>query len=183
MSTYTSPITGTYAADPIHSSFGFAVKYMGGATYRGTLDQVSARLQAGHSGINLTGVAEVESISIRTPDAFRSHVLGESFLAADAHPQIRFSSEDVVLADDGSVTVNGELTIRGVSRSVSASGSWTPPVTDPMGRERANLALRAVVSRSDYGITWDVQMPTGGPALADEVTITVDLFLVAEPQE
>lgn len=75
MSTQTSPISGSYAADPIHSSFGFAVKYMGVSTFRGTLDKVTAKLDAGPDGVALIGAAEVESISIRTPEQFRAHVL------------------------------------------------------------------------------------------------------------
>lgn len=183
MSTYTSPIAGTYAADPIHSSFGFAVKYMGGATYRGTFDKVSAKLEAGPSGASLTGFAEVDSISIRSPEPFRAHVLGNDFFTAAEHPEITFTSDELVLDEDGSATVNGELTIRGTSCPVRARGSWTPPVADPTGKRRANLALEATVSRRDYGITWDVRMPDGSPALADEVTLTVDLFLVAQSQE
>jgi hypothetical protein len=66
---------------------------------------------------------------------------------------------------------------------VSANGSWGPPVADPTGKIRANLALEAAISRREYGITWDVQMPDGQPALADEITITVDLFLVEQNQK
>jgi polyisoprenoid-binding protein YceI len=183
MNTYTTPISGTYVADAIHSSFGFAVKYMGGATYRGTLDSVSARLEAGPDGVVLTGAAEVESISIRTPEQFRAHVLGEQFFDAARHPEVTFSSDNVVLDEAGSATVEGELTIRAISRPVTARGTWVPPVADPTGKTRATLALEATISRRDYGISWDVQMPNGAPALADDVTITVDLFLVAQSQE
>ena len=180
MSTYTSPISGTYVADPIHSSFGFAVKYMGVSTFRGTLDTVSATLEAGPDGIELTGAAEVESISIRTPDQFRAHVLGEQFFAADSHPQIAFSSTDVTLHEDGTATVDGELTIRGVTRPVIARGAWSPAAADPTGKTRSHLALEASINRRDYGITWDAPMPSGGSALADEVTITAELALVAK---
>jgi polyisoprenoid-binding protein YceI len=182
MSTYTTPLTGTYVADPIHSSFAFAVKYMGGATFRGTLEKVSAKLEDGPSGSILTGSAEVESISIRHPEPFRAHVLGDDFFAAERHPEITFRSEQITLEEDGTASVDGELTIKGIGQAVSASGSWTPPVADPSGKTRANISLETVVSRRDYGIVWDVRMPGGDPALADEVTITVDLFLVAQDQ-
>jgi polyisoprenoid-binding protein YceI len=183
MSTYTTPISGTYVADPIHSSFGFAVKYMGGATYRGTMDAVSARLVAGPDGVALTGAAEVESISIRTPQPFRAHVLGAQFFDADHHPEVTFRSDNVVLDENGSATVEGQLAIKSISRPVTARGTWVPPVADPTGKTRATLAVEATISRRDYGMSWDVQMPDGRPALADDVTITVDLFLVAQIQE
>jgi polyisoprenoid-binding protein YceI len=180
MNTYTTPISGTYVADPIHSSVGFAVKYMGVSTFRGTLDTVSAKLESGPDGIELTGAAEVASISIRTPEQFRAHVLGEQFFAADAHPQIAFRSQDVTLDEDGTATVDGELTIRGVTRPVTARGAWSPAAADPTGKMRSHLALETTINRREYGITWDAPLPSGGSALADEVTITAELALVAK---
>ena len=180
MNIYTSPISGTYAADPIHSSFGFAVKYMGVSTFRGTLAKVVATLEAGPGEIALTGAAEVQSISIRTPEQFRAHVLGEQFFAADAHPEITFNSSDVVLDEDGTATVTGSLTIKGTTRPVTAHGTWSAPGADPAGKTRSHLALETTINRRDYGITWDAPLPTGGSALADEVTITAELALVAK---
>jgi polyisoprenoid-binding protein YceI len=182
MSTYTTPISGAYAADPIHSSFGFAVKYMGVSTFRGTLEDVAAELEANSDGVTLSGAAKVESISIRTPEQFRAHVLGEQFFDADAHPEIAFSSSDVTLADDGTATVNGELTIRGTTRPVTAHGMWSPAAADPTGKTRSHLTLETTVNRRDYGLTWDAPLPSGGSALADEVTLTAELALVAKEQ-
>jgi polyisoprenoid-binding protein YceI len=178
MSSNTTSISGVYAADPIHSSFGFAVKYMGVSTFRGTLDNVTAKLEASSGAVALTGAAEVESVSIRSPEQFRAHVLGEQFFAADAHPQITFSSKDVVLSDDGTATVDGQLTIKGITRPVTARGTWSPPAADPTGKTRSHLTLETTINRRDYGITWDAPLPNGGSALADEVTITAELALV-----
>ena len=174
------PIGGRYAADPIHSSVGFAVRYMGVSTFRGTFDAVSAKLEGRPDGVALTGSAEVESISIRTPEQFRAHVLGDEFLAAGAHPLITFTARDLVLGEDGAATVTGSLTIKGNTRPVTAHGMWSPPTPDPTGKTRAHLALEATVNRREYGITWDAPLPNGGNALADEVTITVELALVAQ---
>lgn len=180
MSTSTTPISGSYATDPIHSSFGFAVRYMGVSTFKATLDKVGAELNVGPEGVTLSGTAEVESISIRTPEQFRAHVLGEQFFDADTHPQIRFESSEVALEPDGTATVGGQLTIKGTTRPVTASGVWSPAVADPTGKMRSHLALEATINRRDYGITWDAPLPNGGSALADEVTITAELALVAK---
>lgn len=180
MTTYTTPIEGTYAADPIHSSFGFAVKYMGVSTFRGTMEKVVATLETGADEIALTGSAEVQSISIRTPEQFRAHVLGEQFFAADVHPQITFSSSDVVLGEDGAATVTGSLTIKGITETITAHGTWSAPAADPTGKTRSHLALETTINRRDYGITWDAPLPNGASALADEVTITAELALVAK---
>jgi polyisoprenoid-binding protein YceI len=180
MSTGTTTLAGTYLADPIHSSFGFAVKYMGVSTFRATLGKFDARLEAGADGVELTGAADVESISIRAPEQFRAHILSEEFFAADAYPQITFSSNEVILREDGSASVNGALTIKGNSLAIIAHGTWSSPAADPTGKTRSHLALETTINRREFGMTWDAPLPNGGSALADEVTINAELALVAE---
>jgi polyisoprenoid-binding protein YceI len=162
MSIYSTPLSGTYTADPVHSSFGFAIKFMGGSTFKGTLDQVTAKLDAAPHGVTLTGAAEIESISIRTPEQFRAHVLSDKFFAAEAYPQITFNSDDVSLGVDGTATIEGKLTIKDAIQPVTAHGTWGPATTDPLGRTRAHLALEATINRRDYGINWNAPLPTVG---------------------
>jgi polyisoprenoid-binding protein YceI len=157
----TQPLVGTYTADPVHSSFAFAVRYMGVSTFRGTLDDVNAALTAGPDRIALEGAARVASISIRTPQQFRDHV---------------------ELGDDGRAVVEGELTIRGVARPVRAEGSWAPEAETLSGR-RAHLSLEATVDRTAYGLSWNADLPSGGKALANDVTLTIELALVAAAEK
>lgn len=182
MPTTATPLAGSYAIDPVHSSFGFAVKYMGISTFRGTLDDVSASLTVGPDGATLEGTAEVASISVRTPEAFRQHVLADDFFAADRFPRVAFRSTDVRLAEDGSATVAGDLTIRDVTKRVTATGSWTPEA-ELFGARKAHLSLATTVDRTEYGIAWNADMPNGGKALADDVTLTIELTLVAATEE
>jgi polyisoprenoid-binding protein YceI len=172
----TTALAGTYAGDPVHSSFGFAVKYQNVSLFRGTLGEVAATLVDG----KLEGTAEVESISIRTPEQFRAHVLSADFFDVENHPQVKFVSEDVQLNDDGTATVNGDLTIRGVTQSAAATGTWQPPSEDAFGNTRAHLQLEAVVDRTAFGLNWNMDLPTGGKALGNDVTLTVDLALVQQ---
>jgi polyisoprenoid-binding protein YceI len=176
-----APLAGTYAIDPIHSSFGFAVKYMGISTFRGTLDDVTASLTIDDGGAVLEGSAQVESISVRTPEQFRQHVLADDMFAADRFPQVTFRSDEVRLADDGSATVSGDLTIRDVTKRVTATGSWSPEA-ELFGQRKAHLALATTVDRTEYGIVWQAEMPGGGKALADDVTLTIELTLLAAEQ-
>ncbi|HEV7772756.1 MAG TPA: YceI family protein [Conexibacter sp.] len=176
-------LSGTYAADPIHSSFGFAVRYMGVSTFRGTLDDVSATVTAGADGAALEGTAQVASISTRTPQQFLDHVLSADFFDAANHPQVAFRSTRVELGDDGRAVVDGELTIRGTTLPVHAEGSWSPEAETLSGR-RAHLSLETTVDRTTYGINWNADLPAGGKALANEVTLTIELALVAaQPEE
>jgi polyisoprenoid-binding protein YceI len=178
--TAVQPLAGTYTADPVHSSFAFAVRYMGVATFRGTLGDVGATLTADADGVSLSGTAQVESISIRTPEQFREHVLSPEFFDVASHPQVSFRSTRVELAEDGRAVVDGELTIKGVTRPVHAEGRWVPEA-ELFGARKAGLALEATLDRTAYGLNWNADLPTGGKALADDVTLTVELALLAAP--
>jgi polyisoprenoid-binding protein YceI len=175
MSTATK-LAGTYTADPIHSSFGFAVRYQGVSIFRGTLSDVSATLTDGR----LEGTAQVESISIRTPEQFRAHVLSPEFFDAANHPEVTFTSSDLDLADDGTATVRGELTIKGITKPVEAKGTWTEPAPDAFGNTRGHLQLEAIIDRTEWDMNWNMDLPTGGKVLANDITLTVDVSLTEQ---
>jgi polyisoprenoid-binding protein YceI len=178
MTTAVQPFSGTYLADPVHSSFGFAVSYAGVGKYRGTLDDVSATLTAGDDGIALEGAAPVESISIQEPAQLRAHVLGPEFFDAENHPEVTFRSTSVDLAEDGTARVDGELTIAGTTRPVAISGTWAAPVAALGGGRRTALELATAIDRRDFGFDWQMALPSGGDALAYDVTLEVTLALV-----
>src|SRR5215212_1824460 len=155
---------GTYNADPVHSSFGFAVRYQGVSLFKGTLNEVAATLTDGR----LEGTAKVESISIRTPDQFRQHVLSAEFFDAANHPEVTFTSSSLDLREDGTAEVHGELTIKGITRPVTAAGTWIAPAADAFGSTRGHLNLEAVIDRTEFEINWNAPLPSGGKALANE---------------
>jgi polyisoprenoid-binding protein YceI len=173
MSTATA-LAGTFNADPVHSSFGFAVKYQNISLFRGTLGDVAATLVDG----KLEGTAQVESISIRTPEQFRAHVLSADFFDVENHPTVTFVSTELELAEDGTAKATGDLTIRGVTKPVTATGTWAAPAADAFGSTRAHLQLETVVDRTQFGLNWNMPLPSGGNALANDVTLSVDVALV-----
>jgi polyisoprenoid-binding protein YceI len=176
MSTTTTSLSGTYTADPVHSSFGFGVRYQGVSLFRGTLNAVEAKLLDGR----LEGTAKVESISIKTPEQFRAHVLSAEFFDAENHPEVTFASTSIDVADDGSATVTGDLTIKGITKPVTATGTWTPPAADAFGNSRAHLNLEAVIDRTEWDMNWNMALPSGGNVLANDVTLTIELSLVEQ---
>jgi polyisoprenoid-binding protein YceI len=176
--TATDRLSGSYVADPVHSGFGFAVTYQGVSLFRGTLSDVHATLADGR----LEGAAKVESISIRTPEQFRAHVLSAEFFDAENHPEITFTSSDLDLREDGTATVPGELTIKGITQPVEATGTWTAAAPDAFGKSRGHLQLSAVIDRTKFDINWNAPLPSGGKALANEVTLSVDLSLIAQDE-
>jgi polyisoprenoid-binding protein YceI len=174
VSTATQPLTGTFAADPIHSSFQFAVKHMKVATFRAGFDEVEAHLTDGV----LEGRAKVESVSVANPPELREHLVSSpDFFAGQ---DIVFRSTDVTLADDGSATVEGELTIKGITKPITATGTYQAPVQDPYGGVRSAIELTATLDRRDWDMNWQAPLPSGEDVLAWDVTLSVNLELVQQ---
>src|ERR1700709_2638031 len=152
MAATSTPLAGTYNADPIHSSFGFAVRYQGVSIFKGTLDGVQATLARGRA----EGTAQVESISIRTPEQFRAHVLSAEFFDAENHPDVTFASTELDLREDGTAAAKGDLTIKGIPNEIDARGPWTAPAADAFGNTRGHLSLEAVIDRTQWDMSWNM---------------------------
>jgi polyisoprenoid-binding protein YceI len=165
--------TGVYGLDAVHSSFGFGIKYDFG-TFRTNFAQVDAQLADGV----LTGAARADSIQIDQPQ-FKGHVLSPEFFDAENHPEITFRSTDLRANEDGSVELAGELTIRGVTKALTASGSYAAG-TDAHGNDRVSFQLEATVDRREFGLNWQNPLPSGENALAWDVAIIVELLLVKQ---
>ncbi len=179
MATATQPFTGVYELDRNHSTVQFAVRHVQVSKFRASFADIDAQLVARDGAIALAGRALVESISIVEPTEFREHVVrGVDFFEADAHPALTFRSTSLELGDDGSVTLSGQLTIRGVSRSVTAHGAYRAPRKDPFGSYRAGLELAATVDRRGWEMNWQLPLPDGSDALGWDVEITAQLELV-----
>jgi polyisoprenoid-binding protein YceI len=163
---------GTYNVDPVHSSFGFAIKHNGISTFRGQFQDVAATLEDGV----LTGTAQVESVSTPIPP-LKAHLISPEFFNASETPAIEFRSTDIRVAQDGAAVLDGELTIRGVTRSVTALGTYGSG-QNMAGADVVGFDLEATVDRRDYGIAWQAQLPSGGDVLGWDVTLQVHLELL-----
>jgi len=164
--------TGTYGVDKVHSTIGFGVKHMGISTFRTTFGEYDATYVDGV----LTGSARVDSIDIDMPD-FKNHVLSAEFFDAANTPDVTFRSREIRVTEDGVAEVEGDLTIKGVTKPVVATGTYVQG-DDPMGNERVGFELEAGVDRREYGLEWQAQTPSGADALAWDVTLQVHLQLV-----
>ena len=177
MSTTETPTlapTGSWHLDPVHSSVGFEIAYLAG-TFRGEFREVEAAL-AFEGGARLSGAAKVASVDVKDEN-LAAHLQSPDFFDAERHPELRFAAEDISL-DGDSVTVSGEITIRGVTKPVVLSGTLSAVMADPYGNERFGVTLATTVDRTEFGIDWNMPLPTGAPALADEVTIVAELQFV-----
>jgi polyisoprenoid-binding protein YceI len=174
------PFSGTFRADPAHSSFAFSVRHSEVYRFRGSLSDVNATLRADGAAPSLEGSARVESISVREPAEMRANVLGPNFFDVDNHPELTFRSTDVRLAADGRAQVGGELTLRGVTCPVAATGRYEPPRPDGFGGAVAGLELHTSFDRRDFGFEWQMELPGGGIAVGWEVELDVELRLVQD---
>ena len=163
--------TGTWTADPVHSEISFSIEYMAG-TFRGTFATFSAEV----ADDEVRGSADVSSVQVKDPN-LEAHLQSPEFFDVERHPQLSFRSERIGRSRD-EVTIDGELTIRGVTRPVELRGTISEPITDPWGNERFGLELETTVDRTGFGLNWNNPLPTGEPALANDVTLSAELQLV-----
>ncbi len=170
--TSTTLPTGSYNADRVHSSVAFEVEYMGIGTFGGTVSDFDATLENGR----LTGAARIASLEVKD-ESLHAHLLSPEFFDAERHPEVSFTTEEAEVEGDR-VTFAGEITIKGITRPATLSGTITGPKSDPYGNERYGLKLETTVDRTEFGILWNNDMPNGTKALADEVTLEADLSLV-----
>jgi polyisoprenoid-binding protein YceI len=166
--------TGTWTADKIHSTVGFAVPYLAG-TFQGTFSDFEARLGDGA----LRGTAEVGSVEVKDPN-LAIHLQSPDFFDAERFPQLAFEASEISRSGD-ELIIAGQLTLKGHTEPVEITGQITDPAPDPYGGERFGLQLETRVDRTEFGLNWNNPLPSGDPALANEVTISVDLQLVKEP--
>jgi len=162
--------TGTWSVDKVHSTIGFAVDYMAG-TFQGSFGDVDANVSDGV----LRGKAKVASIQVNDPN-LAAHLQAPDFFDAERHPELTFESKDIRREGDR-LTVDGEITIKGHTEPVEITGVISDPINDPYGGERFGLKLEAKVDRTKFGVDWNNPLPSGEPALSNEVTLLADLQL------
>ncbi len=173
----TAAPVGTWRLDPVHSAVGFEVPYLAG-TFKGQFREIAADLELGADTVSLAGSAAVASVDVKD-ETLSAHLQSPDFFDAERHPELRFAARNVAL-DGETVTVQGDITIKGVTKAVEVSGTVAAPLVDPYGRERVGLELSTVVDRTDFGVSWNAPLPSGEPALAYDVTIVADLQFVKE---
>jgi len=164
---------GAYAADPAHSSIEFAVRHMKISTVRGRFTEFEARLEGGEqprvAGTITTGSA------VTFDETRDGHLKSPDFFDVERYPEARF--EGVLVAPD---RVEGELTLKGITRPIALAAAVTGPDTDPWGNERIGLELDGELNRIEHGIDWNAPLPGGGFLLDETVTLRASLSFVKQ---
>jgi polyisoprenoid-binding protein YceI len=172
----------TWSIDPVHSNVEFAVRHLMITTVKGRFTDVRGtvvlddeRAEASSAEVSI-GVA---SIDTREPQR-DAHLRSADFFDAEVHPTITFRSTGVQGHFDDGLTLVGDLTIHGVSRPVTLDVTREGRAKDLWGGQRAGFTATTRIKRSEFGLTWNQLLETGGLAVSDEVKITLDVQLIAQ---
>lgn len=158
----------TLEIDQAHTSVGFDITHMVISRVRGAFEDVKGTLTLEEG--QLKGVkAEIQVASINTSNSRRDgHLKSDDFFDAEAFPVITFESTAV---EDGKIT--GNLTIKGVTREVVLDAQFSGPATDPWGNVRYGLSASTTINRTDFGLTWNQALETGGVLVGEDVRIEI----------
>jgi polyisoprenoid-binding protein YceI len=170
---------GTWTLDNSHSEIAFTVRHAGISKVRGQFKDAAATLNLADDVTATKVEATIQTASFDSGDANRDgHVRGEDFFDVEKFPEISFVSNGLV-ANGDSYELQGDLTIKGVTRPVSLETEFNGVAVDPFGNTRAGVSAETTISRKDFGLTWNAVLEAGGVLVSDKVAINLELAFIA----
>jgi len=167
--------SGTWSIDPVWSALEFEVKKLGLINVKGRVPGFSGTIQGGEHP-SIEGTVDVSSIT--TFDETRdTHLQSPDFFDVARYPELRFESTSVEMGGD-ELVVQGDLTIKGITKPVQLRGSFLGTGTDPLGNDRIALELSGTIDRTDFGLKWNAPLPSGGFLLPNEVVLKASFAAV-----
>ena len=175
------PATGTYVLDASHSEVGFSVRHVMVSKTKGRFADVEGTIVIAEDPLGSSVEVTIQAASIDTRDEGRDgHLRSADFLDVDTHPTLSYVSRSVQPAGKGRWTVEGDLTVRGVTRPVPLEVTFEGGAKDPWGGERIGFAASAELNREDFGLTWNQALETGGVLVGKTVKIEIEAEAVAQ---
>lgn len=176
----TSSLTGTYTIDPTHSQIGFGARHAMVTKVRGQFNEFS-----GTGFFNAENPAEstfevtIQAKSINTNNADRdTHLRSNDFFSMDEFPLITFVSTAFSKADAETYSVTGDLTIKGVSKSITFDLEYTGTAVDPWGNTRVGFEGKTTVNRKDWGINFNAALEAGGVLVGEKITLEFEVSAI-----
>ncbi len=179
----TNTAVTTWNIDPAHSAAEFKVKHMMISNVKGSFSGLSGALTEHSDDATLSSVeAAIPVAAISTGDAQRdAHLKSADFFDAEKYPALNFKSTRVTRKGEAAYEVTGDLTIHGVTRSVTfAVEGPSAPGKDPWGNTRIGLSATAKINRKDFGLSWNAALETGGFLVGEEIAITLDVQFIRQ---
>ncbi len=175
-----------WTIDSSHSNAQFAVRHFMVSTVRGTFGTMSGSVTLNEEDVTKSSVtAEIDVASVDTREAKRDeHLKGADFLDVEQHPKMSFVSKMVEKVEDTHYKMTGDMTLKGTTKEVifDVEGSTTP-IKDPWGNNRLGGVATTKINRTDFGLTYNSVLDTGGVTIGEEVTITIDFELIPKKEE
>ena len=173
-------VTGTWSIDPVHSEVGFSVRHMMVSKVRGKFTKFSGQVVTADDVLSSSVNAEIDLSSIDTGAEQRdAHLRSPDFFDTDNHPLMTYRSTGI-RADGDDYIVEGELTLKGVTRSVPLKLELNGFGPDAYGGTRAGFTATAEINRQDFGVNWNAAMETGGVVVSDKVAIHLEIEAVLQ---
>jgi polyisoprenoid-binding protein YceI len=175
-----SPATTTWKIDPAHSQIEFGVRHMMITTVKGRFAGVEGTVRLDEANPATAEVdVRIDTASIDTREPQRdAHLRSADFFDVDKYPHITFTSKRIADRDGNEFKLVGDLTIHGVTREVTLDVTEEGRGRDPWGGERLGVSATTKIKRSDFGLTWNQALETGGVLVSDDIKISLELELV-----
>lgn len=171
--------SGTYAIDATHSNVEFSVRHMMITTVKGRFSDVKGAIELPENGRpNVDVTIKTASIDTRA-DARDTHLRSPDFFDVETYPEIRFVSTDVQRSDAG-YALSGNLTIKGITKKVALDVTAEGSGVDPWGNQKSSFSATGKFNRSEFGLSWNAALETGGVLVSDEVKLSFDVQLVKQ---
>lgn len=177
----TDYVVGTWTLDPAHSELSFSVKHLGVSKVRGKFESFEVTVVTAPNPGESTITATIDVASVNTGQRDRdAHLRTSDFFLADQHPTMTFVSTGIHLPGGDEFTIEGELTLRGVTRAVVLTGELGGVIIDGYGQTKAGASASTKINRHDFGVSWNAVLEAGGFTLGDEVSIELDIQVVLQ---
>jgi polyisoprenoid-binding protein YceI len=175
-----SHLTGTYTIDPTHSEIGFSVRHAMVTTVRGQLAEYDGKLVLdGAKPAASTAEVTIKVVSIDTNQEQRDgHLRTGDFFDAETHPEITFVSTAAEQLDDETYRLTGDLTIKGISKPVSIDFTLNGSAKDLYGNERVGFEGSTTINRTDWGLSYNAALETGGVLIGEKVKLNFDISAI-----
>lgn len=175
-------LTGSYAFDPAHSRIGFVARHAMVTKVRGSFNDFTGGVVLdGDNPANSTAKVVIKVASIDTRNEQRDgHLRTNDFLSADEYPEITFVSTSARQVGDTEFELTGDLTIKGITKSVTIPLSFEGAVTDPFGNDRVGFEGNVVVNRRDFGVSFNAALEGGGVLVSDKITLEFEISAIKD---
>lgn len=178
MSAVTLIPAGSYVIDPTHSRIGFSARHAVITKVRGAFNAFEGKGVVVDGKANLEVTINADSIDTRQGDR-DAHLKSEDFFNVATFPNIKFVSTSVKQAGEGFV-VDGNLTIKDVTKPLTIEFAYTGAATDPFGNKRVGLEGEAEINRPDFGLTWNAILETGGVLVSEKIKLEFEISAIAQ---